>query len=345
MWGGGGFDGFLQTWRTTANGLEVIAEIHNNALLCLDEIGQCDGREVGEIAYQLANGSGKGRMARSGAARRKPEWRLLFLSSGELALADHAGAAGKRTRGGQEIRFIDIDADAGAGLGLFEDLHGFRSADSFAKYLTDAARKCYGSPIRGYLAAVFQNRDALIRAVRNVQSDFKTRNILADASGEVLRAASRFALVAAAGEFATAEGITGWQEGEALAAAEGLFQSWVDRRGTSGNSDAEAGVRQVRAFIEAHGSSRFQSDSDSKVVNRAGFKLTDEDDSEYLIFPEVFRREVCAGFDARALARELARRGFLRREPGKHLTVRARPPEGGKSVRMYAVSGSVLEED
>lgn len=345
VWGGGGYDGFLQTWRTTANGLEVIAETHNNALLCLDEISQSDGREVGEIAYQLANGSGKGRMARSGGARRKPEWRLLFLSSGELALVDHAGAAGKRTRGGHEIRFIDIDADAGAGLGLFEDLHGFSSADAFAKYLTESARKCYGSPIRGYLTAIIQNRDALIRAVRNVRADFRARNVPPDASGEVLRVASRFALVGAAGDFATGEGITGWQEGEAVAAAEALFKSWVDRRGTSGNSDAEAGVRQVRAFIESHGSSRFQSENETKVLNRAGFKQTKDGETEYQLLPEAFKREVCAGFDSIAVARELARRGFLRREPGNHLTVRARPPGGSKSLRVYAVSGSVLEVD
>ena len=38
--GGGGNNGFLRRWRATDNALESIALAHNDALLCLDEIGQ-----------------------------------------------------------------------------------------------------------------------------------------------------------------------------------------------------------------------------------------------------------------------------------------------------------------
>ena len=85
--GGGGRNGFVQSWRTTANGLEAVAETHNDLTLFLDELAQVDPREAAETAYLLGNGSGKGRMTRSISARKKLTWSLLFVSAGELTLA------------------------------------------------------------------------------------------------------------------------------------------------------------------------------------------------------------------------------------------------------------------
>jgi hypothetical protein len=109
VWGGDSSKGYLQSWRATINGLESVSEIHNHGLLCLDEIGQCDPREIGEAAYMLANGIGKARMSRGLSPRRRFEWDLLFLSSGERGLSDLAESIGKRTRGGQEVRMCDLE--------------------------------------------------------------------------------------------------------------------------------------------------------------------------------------------------------------------------------------------
>ena len=65
-------------------------------------------------------------------------------------------------------------------------------------------------------------------------------------------------MIAAAGELATEWGITGWRAGEATESAQRCFSNWLERRGTTGASDVEAGIRQVRAFIAANGASRFQ---------------------------------------------------------------------------------------
>lgn len=60
VWGGGGgISGYLRSWRSTANSLEAVAEAHCDTLLCLDELGQVNAREAGEVAYMLANGTGK----------------------------------------------------------------------------------------------------------------------------------------------------------------------------------------------------------------------------------------------------------------------------------------------
>ena len=98
VFGGGDY---MQSWRATANGLEAVAAQHNDSLLCLDELKQVDAKEAGEIAYMLANGSGKGRADRAGFARARQTWRLLFLSNGELSLEEHLehrGQTGVRGR-------------------------------------------------------------------------------------------------------------------------------------------------------------------------------------------------------------------------------------------------------
>lgn len=60
---------YLHRRRTTDNALEATAELHNNALLLLDELGQMEPRAAGEFAYMLAGGTGKARAARNGDGR------------------------------------------------------------------------------------------------------------------------------------------------------------------------------------------------------------------------------------------------------------------------------------
>jgi putative DNA primase/helicase len=63
--GGGGRNGFVESWRTTGNGLEAIAANHNDLTLFLDELAQMDAREAADIAYLLGNGTGKSRMTKA----------------------------------------------------------------------------------------------------------------------------------------------------------------------------------------------------------------------------------------------------------------------------------------
>jgi uncharacterized protein (DUF927 family) len=350
--GGGARNGFVRSWRTTANGLEAIAELHNNLCLYLDELSQVDPREAAETAYLLGNGSGKARMSRSISARKMLSWNLLYVSAGEVTLADHVQTAGKRIKGGAEIRLLNIDADAGAGLGLFENIHGAESADAFARQLKDAAQKFYGAPLRAYLNEIAKNRHAAETAIRNFQADFLARHVPAGASGEVFRAAQRLALIAAAGELATETGITGWNTDEATEAAARCFKSWIAGRGTTGAVDAEAALRQVRRFLEAHGASRFQvvrpgvtdsSNDNQIVVNRAGFRQqTPDGETEFLVLPETFKSEVCNGFDYRMVARALRERNLLECQP-PDLTKRVRLPGNIGLIRAFSIRASILE--
>ncbi len=344
---GGGDCGFVQSWRSTLNGLEAIAEGHDDATLFLDELAQVDAREAADIAYMLGNGQGKVRMSKGLTARERLTWQLLFVSAGEITLADHAASAGKRTRGGVEARLLNVEADAGSGMGLFEELHGTDSPDRFSGELKDAARRFYGSPFRAFLTRLVESRAESEEYIRRVRETAKQGWVPADAAGEVTRAADRFAIIGAAGELASRWGITGWAEKAALAAALRCFRDWLRWRGTAGSSDRWEGVRQVRVFIETHGASRFQDcateEEPGKTINRAGFVRKDGPESQYLILPGPFKDEVCRGFDHRAVAKELAARGFLRCDPGRNM-VKPRLPGLG-TTWVYCIRETIMQFD
>ena len=232
--GGGGRNGFVRSWRATANGLEAVAELHNDLTLFLDELAQADAREVADIVYLLGNGTGKTRMSRGITTRKHLSWTILYVSSGKLTLAEHALAGGRRIKGGAEVRQLNIDADAGAGMGMFENIHNASSADAFARQLSDSARRFYGTPLRAFLEFIANDMHAAVRHLQSHLDSFLTKTLPANCSGEVSRAALRFALIAAAGELATEWGLTGWQRGEACQAAARCFHEWVRARGTKG---------------------------------------------------------------------------------------------------------------
>lgn len=358
-WGGGGIRGYVRTWRATSNGLEGVAAMHCDCLLCLDEMGQVDGRDAGQIAYMLANGVGKARATRSGEARPPAEWRLLFLSSGELSLADKIAedGRGRKVAAGQQVRIVDIPADAGAGLGLFENLHGFPSADAFARHLKMAAGEHYGHPSRAFLRTLVDNFDAIAPAVKGYMDEFLVENCPTDADGQVSRVAARFGLVAAAGEMATQAGVAPWEPGEATRAAARCFQDWLSARGGIEPAEESEGIATVRRFIELHGTSRFEAMGelapkdgigalvDQRVLNRVGFRRrADGGGIEYLVLPEAWRTEVCGGLDAAAVAKMLARRGFLVTGGDGKPQVKTRLPNFASPVRCYVITAGILGE-
>jgi putative DNA primase/helicase len=336
--------GFIENWRATANGLEAVCERHNDSILPLDELAQCDPRVAAEAAYLIANGQGKGRMNRAITARRRANWRTITLSTGEISLSSHVLQAGKRTRAGQEVRLLDLPI-GDRQHGVFDDLHGFASGQAFANHLKAAAGQYYGVGGREFvrkLTADDPNFGQFQKAFERFQSQFVAKLAITTASSEVSRAAAKFALVAFAGEIATGYGLTSWEDGDAEGAARELFSEWLSARGSSDGADDEAIVRQVRLFIEQHGESRFRrldTDDPRTVTNRAGY--FDGADAIYYFSREVFQTEVCKGFDPTQAARALERRKLLTTNHG--FQFKRRDPDTGKMTPFYAVSGAILE--
>jgi uncharacterized protein (DUF927 family) len=348
VWGGGGNHGFTRTWRATSNGLEGIAEPHNDALLCLDEMSQVEPREAGEIAYMLANGTGKGRAGRDGSPRRSAQWRLIFLSTGEVSLSEKLAEIGRTPKAGQEVRLVEIPADAGAGFGIFENLHGGRSAGEFAESLRAASNRHYGTPIRAYLkhlAARYNAAPDKLRAlIKKSRDEFMAKHLPPGASGQVRSVCGRFALIAAAGSLATSFGLTGWSDDEADLAAGACFRAWLANRGGAGDHEVEAGIRQVIAFVEAHGSSRFEMINDGineRVLNRVGYRESEEGKPwRYYVLPEAWRCEVTKGYDASALVKAMVQRGLI--IPGRDGKPAMQKKVKGQNQKLYALAPGII---
>jgi putative DNA primase/helicase len=62
------------------------------------------------------------------------------------------------------------------------------------------------------------------------------------------------------------------------------------------------------------------------------------------VLPEVFRGEVCAGFDYRAVCRVLAQRGHLELGPHNRFDRRERLPGIGPSL-CYRIKASIFSEN
>lgn len=363
---------YLQRWRATDNALEATAAQHSDGLLILDELAQIDPKTAGECAYMLANEQGKARASRTGTPRPRQSWRVLFLSAGELGLADHMAEGMKRTRTGQEVRMADIPADAGKGLGAFETIHAHHGGSAFARHLTGQAGTVYGAVGRAWLQWLTEHADTLKAKVRTDVAALGAALVPKGASGQVERVGARFALVGAAGELATAAGLTGWPKGESEWAARECFNAWLAARGGDGSGEVRAMLRQVRRFLESHGEGRFTwwhraaDDHNAKTLHRAGFRrmlndrgepiktqgdhaldygdrmpaaLGEETTVEYFVLSETFKGEMCQGFDPQAVARELLKHECLIVKDEGRYTVKTRLPGLGPTWCYHITPG------
>jgi putative DNA primase/helicase len=127
-------------------------------------------------------------------------FRVLFLSTGELSLADKIaeGGLGRRVKAGQEVRLVDIPADAGKGLGLFEQLHGSADAETFIQALRAGTTRAYGSAAVAFLEYLVTTAAADLGFAdenRDWMQKLVARWVLShpDAGGQVRSVARRFA--------------------------------------------------------------------------------------------------------------------------------------------------------
>lgn len=118
-------------------------------------------------------------------------------------------------------------------------------------------------------------------------------------------------------------------------------------------------IEQVQAWIQAHAGGRLEDWRRPSVVdshaprtpNRAGWKrptaetaaLLEKDQVfEYLIYPAVFKGELCTGFDPAQVVKVLLGADLLERGDGKNIPVRVREPGAGGISRLFCIKPAVL---
>ena len=327
-----GSPAYKRTWRATSNGLESVAAGLNDCLLALDEISECDPKDVGPTVYMVGNGQGKQRAGRDGGFRSVARWRVSVLSNGEFSIGTSMAAGGHVIKAGQEVRFFDVPCGDRA-HGVWDVLHHHPDARAFSDAIKDAAKTHYGHAGRAFverLASDPTDFGAALAAIR-ARPELATTG-----EGQEQRVAGRFAVLALAGELASSYRITGWPPGEAIRAAAAGLNAWRSLQTDKDGANRERGkaVQDVADFIDKHGDSRF-SDADALpddqrqplIHNRAGY-WRNTDTGRVFLFTTGGMREALKGHDfGRAL-------GYLQ-------AAGMMPPTGsdGKSAKVMAIQG------
>lgn len=196
---------------------------------------------------------------------------------------------------------------------------------------------------------------------RRTNERFVSTALPVSASGEAQRAATRFGLAAAAGELATALGITGWPEGGSITAAEVCLNAWLNERGGAGNFESDAIVARLRQVIERFGESRFTrwestaakiDEQSPRTVGRLGFRKPLEHGlgdalhttTTYYVLPEAWCSEVFKGMNLNAVNKELLSRAILETGSDGKAAQSVRLP-GMHKARAYVFNSSALIAD
>lgn len=344
VWGG---PTYRETWRATSNGLEAVALSHCDCLLILDEQGQAMPKEAGEVAYLLANGMDKARARKTLEARARRRWQTLFLSTGEITLADRMQAEGKAPKAGQDVRMVDVPVLPDGQEQAFERWQGFDSSKAMADHLRVAIRRCYGTAARAFLQRLCKLTDADLLALEARKAAWARQHLPRGADSQVGRVVDRFALVALAGELATEWGIAPWPAGNASWAASTCLTAWILHRGGIGSGEFERGIAAVLGFLERHGAARFADweHGTERILNRAGYRRRDGlDRIDYLFHAEGWK-DACEGFNPRDVARACAEGGLLEvvQESGRTRYQKNVKVPGQGTERFYIITGRGLE--
>lgn len=360
IWGDGNpKNGFIRNWRATCNGLEGTAASRCDLLLCLDEMGQANPREVGDAAYMLANGQGKNRATRTGAAKEPEKWRNLFLSTGEVSLSDQMSLNDSKIRAtaGQEVRIIDVPADSGKGYGIFDCIHEFSSSKELVEHLRTATSQYYGTAGRAFVEKVAKlPRHELQIRIRNLVKEI-TECQAKDSDSQVKRVFSKLALIGGAAILAAELDVFPINRDEILVAIESIASDWLKNRGSSESHEKMVVLKQVRLFFERFGSSRFELVSQNDNVNsvndrgsrdpldRAGYKRLGSDGAvEFLVTKEVLHSEILRGVDIYFAIQVLIDEKYLRSNEAPRPTFKTTLPGASKQSRVFCFTSKVLED-
>lgn len=365
--------GTVNSWRSTDNSIEGLADESNDKCLNLDELRESEARQFTAVTYMLGNQRGKNRAHRDGGLREATTWRVSVLSSGEIGLADHLASVGQKTHAGQAVRFLDLPADAGGGLGMWNQLHHLPSGGAFTDALKAAAAKYHGTAGRAFIEALIRHLADMPARARAAERDFLEVHVPRDAGGQVRRVAAAFALVGLAGELAAEWRVAPWPPRDSFDAAGLLFGEWLAQRPTAGNLEEAQILQHVRSVMERGWQAKFldwaritEEKSDlsrmGALLEPYGFRKdtakraaqSDDDDARYAKEPgeadfhyyvtrSRFQEEfaVKAGFKPRRVAAVLRAHGILKCDSDSS-TLSERLPNG--DPRSYCIIGRKLWE-
>jgi putative DNA primase/helicase len=315
-------DKYIQQWRATSNGLESVAESHNDFLLPLDELGQIDSKDIGNVIYMLSNGKGKVRANRSGNVQVTKEWKILLLSTGEISIKQKISEAKNNIKAGQEVRMTDIRAchDESLELGIFESIEGYESSKDLSKSLEASSNAYYGTAFEKFITKLIlvKNGEWILEQAQFILdfSSLLTNDYLDD--HVICRVAKRFSLIYLALKLAIDWGIlpsSHYTKEKVSQAVILVFQDWITYRGGAGNIEIKQAVERLKHLFQSniHGNRIVKVEGNNNIASFTS-------NSQLLVYkkldrlytpPPIFESELCKGINKKQFIEALYQEGLL----------------------------------
>ncbi|MGQ7938498.1 DUF927 domain-containing protein [Paraburkholderia sp. D1E] len=271
------------TFVATPNAIMAAAIERSDTAIVVDEANEENAEHVFGMAYNIANGSEKGRSDITGRLREMRTFRIAAVTTGEKTIQYLVECTGKEYAAGMSVRLIDVFVRGE--YGIFDDLHGElerhggdgkAAGAAFAKRLKDAASKCHGWAGPEFVRSMLADRPDLAALLKENVSLLKVHA----RSAADLRTAESFAIVAVAGELGIRYGLFPWSSESMRDACITAFKRWMENRPKAGkSSDTHNAAQSLVDYIDRFGGSRFSDinggdfgdGSDVRVIDRSGY--------------------------------------------------------------------------
>ena len=167
---------FILTFNSTSVGQEMTASFLNSLPMCIDELqiqSSSGVRDFDRIIYQLTEGVGRTRGAKTGGLQRMNTWRNCIITNGEHPISNSSSG------GGAVNRVIEFECDEK----VYSDLVGICAVIS----------SNYGFAGREFVE--FLQQDGMFEAVNAIQKEYYRELLKSDSTDK--QAASASAILAA----------------------------------------------------------------------------------------------------------------------------------------------------
>ena len=276
---------FCTTFNSTLVGQEMTASFLNSLPMCIDElqIQSSSGiRDFDRIIYQLTEGVGRTRGAKTGGLQRMNTWRNCIITNGEHPISNSSSG------GGAVNRVIEFECDEK----VYSDLVGICAVIS----------SNYGFAGREFVE--FLQQDGMFEAVNAIQKEYYRELLKSDSTDK--QAASASAILAA--DAIATELI--FKDGNNLTVAD-LEKIMTKKAEVNFNQRA---LEYVYELAERN-PNRFKANEFGDYQGEVWGKK--EDDCIYFI-KSVFDREMAnAGFNSTAFLAWAKRMGYIDSDPGR----------------------------
>ncbi|HEK2943705.1 TPA: DUF927 domain-containing protein [Proteus mirabilis] len=229
---------YVDTLKLTEKATQELAQAHNDALLCLDELKLADpnpkkaAEKIQGLIYLLSSGRGTKYSKNYEKQEGTDEWRIVFLSAGERSLKQHAADGGISRLEGEEARVIDISADTGSGHGIFETIPmEVGSSSELVQNIAVLCNQYHGSAqyafLKKYVSRRKTNPKKMAQYLNQRIEFFLKKHDVDKNNGVEIRTAKRFALAYAAGALAARYKVLPFDKKEVM---KGISRCYQDAR-------------------------------------------------------------------------------------------------------------------